>query len=96
MDRAIAVFALVFLAGCYADPVSTAGTNNPQVPVSLLFEHDGCRVYRFTDYGRERYFANCPNHTSMDAGYRANCGKGCSRYVPHDTTTSYGGPTDGR
>lgn len=89
MDRLIAAFALVFLAGCYADPVSTARTNNPQVPVSLLFEHEGCKVYRFTDAGRERYFANCPNQTSVDGSYRTTCGKGCTRYVPDNTTTDY-------
>lgn len=85
----LAALAASLLVGCYADPVSTTGTNNPAVPVSLLFEHEGCKVYRFTDAGRERYFANCPNQTSVSGSYMQPCGKGCNRYVPEDVTTEY-------
>lgn len=89
MRKLLIIFAVAFLTGCYADPVSTSGTNNPNVPVSLLFEHDGCRVYRFTDAGRERYFANCPSTTTVSSHHMQPCGKGCTRYVPEDTTTEY-------
>lgn len=92
--RVFILLCAVALAGCVNDPVSTAGTNNPQVPVSLLFEHDGCKVYRFTDYGRERYFANCPQHTSITTGHSQVCGKGCTRYIPEDVQTSYGATPD--
>lgn len=27
--------------------------------ISLLFEHDGCKVYRFYDEGWDRYFVKC-------------------------------------
>lgn len=54
---------LIGLVGCEADPVSTKQTNNPQVAVSLLFENDGCKVYRFSDNGEPHYYAHCATGT---------------------------------
>lgn len=33
--------------------------NNLKYKVEYLFEHDGCRVYRFRDMGYYVYFTNC-------------------------------------
>lgn len=33
--------------------------NNETYKVDYLFEHDGCKVYRFMDNGRYVYFTNC-------------------------------------
>ncbi|MFP4489502.1 MAG: DUF4884 domain-containing protein [Bacteroidales bacterium] len=33
--------------------------NNRTYRVEYLFEHDGCRVYRFRDKGNYVYFTNC-------------------------------------
>ena len=33
--------------------------NNQNYVVDFLFEHDGCRVYRFYDRGNNVYFTNC-------------------------------------
>lgn len=33
--------------------------NNPSYRVEYLFEHDGCKVYRFMDMGNYVYFTNC-------------------------------------
>lgn len=33
--------------------------NNRTYHVHYLFEHDGCRVYRFQDIGNYVYFTNC-------------------------------------
>ena len=33
--------------------------NNKTYKVDYLFEHDGCKVYRFYDNGRHVYFTNC-------------------------------------
>lgn len=33
--------------------------NNQNYVVDFLFEHDGCRVYRFYDRGNYVYFTNC-------------------------------------
>lgn len=46
------------VVGCANEPVSTSKTNNPHVPVSLLFERDGVKVYRFEDGGDYHYYAD--------------------------------------
>ena len=33
--------------------------NNQTYKVDYLFEHDGCKVYRFRDMGNWVYFTNC-------------------------------------
>jgi Domain of unknown function (DUF4884) len=33
--------------------------NNASYTVEYLFEHEGCKVYRFYDRGRYIYFTNC-------------------------------------
>ncbi len=58
---------LLLLSVCYGlfsctrqIPVSkTVPENNKTYRVDFLFEHDGCKVYRFEDYGRSVYFTNC-------------------------------------
>ena len=45
-------------AGCFAQPLATMPTNNAEIQVDLLFEHDGCRIYRFRDINYH-YFAKC-------------------------------------
>lgn len=52
-----------FLMGCFtAQPVAREVTeNNEDYKVDYLFEHDGCKVYRFRDRGNYVYFTNCAN-----------------------------------
>ena len=41
-------------------PISRlAPENNQTYKVDYLFEHGGCKVYRFTDHGHYVYFTNC-------------------------------------
>lgn len=54
--RSIVLIAALALVGCVETPVSTNKTNNQSVPVSLLFEHEGCKVFRFQDGGRYHYY----------------------------------------
>jgi Domain of unknown function (DUF4884) len=37
--------------------------NNKSYTVEYLFEHDGCRVYRFQDGNQYVYFTNCTGST---------------------------------
>jgi hypothetical protein len=57
------VFAVMGLAlgACTPNiPISSTKTKNNQTyTVSYLFEHDGCKVYRFFDNGNPVYFTNC-------------------------------------
>jgi hypothetical protein len=67
MKKLIPCLAIV-LAGCvyphYAQPVTTTQpNNNGDYKVSYLFEYEGCKVYRFYDYGNNVYFTNCSGDT---------------------------------
>lgn len=56
---------LTYMAGLTAcslagRPIAqSAPDNNPSYKVEYLFEHDGCKVYRFMDMGNYVYFTNC-------------------------------------
>ena len=85
--------AIAFLAlslnACYKDPMRTESTDNPEVPVSLLFEKDGCKVYRFYD-NRSHYFVKCENSSATISSQSYSCGKSvCVR--DEEITTSYTG-----
>ena len=56
---ATAFLVVILVIGCASDGVKTAKTDSPDVKVTLLFEHEGCRVYRFFDAGEYIYYANC-------------------------------------
>jgi hypothetical protein len=45
-----------------------APANNKTYEVEYLFEHDGCKVYRFTDHGDYVYFTNCTGEVSKMKG----------------------------
>ncbi|MBS1601195.1 MAG: DUF4884 domain-containing protein [Bacteroidetes bacterium] len=51
----------LLITGCTVEhPISkTAATNNHSYKVEYLFEHEGCKVYRFHDNGNYVYFTNC-------------------------------------
>jgi len=54
----------ILLLGGYSCSVpnplaSTKADNNKSYEVEYLFEHDGCKVYRFMDKGHYVYFTNC-------------------------------------
>jgi len=66
---------MVFLVSCSEDPISETGTDNPNIKIDLLFNHNGCSVYRFRDGGYSRYFSDCSGSISS----RVYCGKTCTR-----------------
>ena len=82
---AVAAAGCLILAACGNDPVSTSSTDNPNVPVSKMFEFEGCKVYRFKDAGAFVYYSNCPGSTT--AFHSESCGKGCTKEVPIGVTT---------
>jgi len=53
----------IIVAGCFTPgqmPVKTqTPDNNQDYKVDYLFEHDGCKVFRFYDRGNVVYFTNC-------------------------------------
>jgi hypothetical protein len=73
----LACFACIgaMLAACDKPPISTSTTDNAQIKVDRLFEHDGCTVYRFFDDG-VRYFVKCSDGSSRTEWTETyNCGK---------------------
>ncbi len=56
----ILIVACLFLSCTRQIPVSKISPeNNKTYRVDFLFEHDGCKVYRFLDHGNLVYFTNC-------------------------------------
>lgn len=51
----------LFLSSCYSEKslLVTPSDNNQTYKIDYLFEHDGCKVYRFYDRGNYVYFTNC-------------------------------------
>jgi hypothetical protein len=60
-----ALLAFSVFVGCYTqEPIARqAPRNNKTYEVEYLFEHDGCKVYRFEDRGRDVYFTSCRGET---------------------------------
>jgi hypothetical protein len=85
MKKLLMVLPSILLASCGQDPVATKSTDNPNVPVGLMFEVDGCKVYRFTDASRFVYFTNCTGETT--SYHTETCGKNCNRSVPKIVST---------
>jgi hypothetical protein len=56
----IALISAFLISGCFPKALETLPPeNNESYRVSYLFEHDGCKVYRFRDRGNWVYFTNC-------------------------------------
>lgn len=58
---------LLLASGCATGiPLQTKESeNNKTYDVDYLFEHGGCKVYRFHDQGNYVYFTNCNGETIM-------------------------------
>lgn len=52
-------FVTTFLSCGGVPLVSSEADNNETYSVQYLFEHEGCKVYRFKDKGEYIYFTNC-------------------------------------
>jgi hypothetical protein len=75
MRRLLALIPLaLMLCGCVGDGVQTTRTNNTGYNVTLLFEHEGVKVYRFLDGSYYRYYTDARGSAHWDEA----CGKGCS------------------
>lgn len=70
--RVLAV--LLILGACDQPALETRETENPSVPVEVLFRQDGCTVYRFEDGGSKHYFARCAA-SHAETMYRVPSGK---------------------
>lgn len=62
----VSLLTILALAACTTNKPLAKGPsdNNKTYEVEYLFEHDGCKVYRFFDYGNYVYFTNCEGNTT--------------------------------
>ena len=80
MFRSLLVLSLaVLLAGCAADPQSTAASANSKVPVVRLTEFEDCVICRFYDAGHYRYMGRCASGAPLSVSSYISCGKNCTR-----------------
>ena len=70
MKRLLFIAVMVLgLSGCTKEPISKVASNNNSFDVELLFEADGCKVYRFYDGGDYHYFVKGGIKTISDIRY---------------------------
>lgn len=73
----------LLLTGCPEPGVAEQESTNRNVPVTLLFENDGCKMYRFRDAGEWRYYARCGSAGAVLETIREYCGKNCTKVPQH-------------
>ncbi len=61
---AVVTLFIVGLSSCADSIYSKPAENNKNYRVDYLFEHDGCKVYRFYDRGNYVYFTNCTGNVT--------------------------------
>lgn len=61
------------LSGCLKDGQQTEQTTNAGFEVELLFEKEGCKIYRFTDGGHAVYWTDCRG--KVESVYQQSSGK---------------------
>jgi hypothetical protein len=83
------LFLALILVGCAKDPIYKTATDNPEMAVSLLFTHDGCKVYRFYD-SRRVYFSDCRGSVSHETQTHTNTGKTHTTTTHHHQTVNSG------
>jgi hypothetical protein len=70
--KKLLLIALVF-ASCKREAERQVVVTNANFKVELLFEVDGCKVYRFNDNGY-KYFTTCKGNVSWDETTTQNTG----------------------
>jgi hypothetical protein len=66
MKRLIIIIITLFVASCTREAQKEVSTTNANFKVKLLFEIDGCKVYRFVDNGDYKYFTTCNGSVSWN------------------------------
>lgn len=53
------ILTAILFTGCLNEGQERQKTSNQEIEVTLLFEKDGCKVYRFVDGGKSVYWTDC-------------------------------------
>ena len=78
MRQKLIILALILLTSCVKDGINTE--KNGEFKIDLLFEKDGCKMYRFKDGSDYIYWSNCNGNTQYSA-YRSNGKSGYSELI---------------
>lgn len=80
------ILAAVLVAGCDDPRPKPVSTSDDGWQITELFEHEGCKVYRFRDaYAvRSVYYTNCAGRSSTTS-WNESCGKHCKRSIEVQT-----------
>lgn len=68
---------IAILVECGVQEQGKENTSNPNIQIDFLFEHDGCRIYRFFDAGKRYFFSDCRGRISGNV----SCGKNCEQPI---------------
>lgn len=97
MGIRVAILLGLLIAGCgpIRGPIKTEKVDGSDYTVDTLFDYDGCRVYRFRDWGEYIYITRCNGtlRTNWEEKHSRNVpdsdGKGGTHtevtYVPRQT-----------
>jgi hypothetical protein len=69
----IGAILMMLLSGCNGKAQQVQTTTNPEFNLELLFEKDGCKIYRFVDGGRPVYWTDCRG--KIESVYSQQMGK---------------------
>ena len=59
LNPALLIGAVMCCFSCEKTPQRVEQSSNSEIQIQLLFEKDGCKVYRFYDCGYAVYFTDC-------------------------------------
>lgn len=69
---------VLLTSGCAKTAQESKPSSNAAITVELLFEHEGVRMYRFSDGGRYRYYAVPKSGAWATTTWDESCGKNCT------------------
>lgn len=83
---ALILLVTTIFTGCMKDGQEKVSTSNSNFELELLFEKDGCKVYRFSDGGHAVYWTNCDGR--IESVYQQSNGKSSTEVRVQNETTS--------
>ncbi len=85
--RIFSVLLIFVLSECVRRPQQVLSTSNRNYTLDLLFEHEGCKMYRFKDGDRYVYWTDCRG--KVETAYRETNKYGSSEFnVQNETITA--------
>lgn len=87
MYKVIILLLLVIVTGCGVKKgQKTIDVEGSNFELDFLFEHEGCRMYRFNDGGKWVYWSDCSGNTQ--SSHRVSCGKHCYKTIQDQAITT--------